>query len=550
MPEKPIQFHTTRLDNLRRKRSQWETQWEEVAERLLPAHKQTFHSRGLTNAFTPGRKNQEEVFDSTPALALQRFSAVIESLVTPQSATWHRVVPGEPRLRNNRRVRLYMDELNALLFRHRYRPAANFVGQSQKTYTGYGAYGNGLLFVDGQEDGSGLRYRNLHLGETYLVENHQGIVDAFYRAFHLEAQQIVSMFDQDGDTVPDNVKRAARDANRAGEEFEVVHVVSPRARFDPERVDALGMPWESLHFLPNDNAVLRESGFRRFPLAVARFAQFTNETYGRGPAQIVLPAIKVLNQEKKTVIKQGHRIVDPVLLAHDDGVVGTFSLRPGAINAGGVNSQGRPLVQPLPVGNIAVGQELMADERAIINDAFLLTLFQILVDTPQMTATEVLERAREKGMLIAPTAGRLQAEFLGPMIERELGVLFDQGLLPPPPPVLLETGGEFQIEYDNPLSRMTRAENAAGFMRSLDTALNFVQITQDLSSLDWFNLDVAMPAIQDINGAPTSWTRSFEEVQAIRAERARLEEEQRVVQAAPQLAGAAKAISGIPENQR
>ena len=36
----------------------------------------------------------------------------------------------------------------------------------------------------------------------------------------------------------------------------------------------------------------------------------------------------------------------------------------------------------------------------VINDAFLVTLFQILTETPEMTATEVIERTREKGALL------------------------------------------------------------------------------------------------------------------------------------------------------
>lgn len=52
-----------------------------------------------------------------------------------------------------------------------------------------------------------------------------------------------------------------------------------------------------------------------------------------------------------------------------------------------------------------------------------ITLFQILVDNPQMTATEAMLRAQEKGQLLAPTAGRIQAEFLGTLILRKLTLL-------------------------------------------------------------------------------------------------------------------------------
>lgn len=239
----------------------------------------------------------------------------------------------------------------------------------------------------------------------------------------------------------------------------------PRSDVDPTKADYRGMDFASYYVALAGKTLLAESGYRSFPYAISRYTTAPGEIYGRSPAMLALPAIKTLNEEKKTLLKQGHRTVDPVLLTHDDGVLDGFSLRPGAINPGGVSMDGRPLVHALPVGNLAVGKDMMDDERLVINDAFLVTLFQILVDTPQMTATEVLERAREKGALLSPTMGRQQSEFLGPMIARELDVLMRQSLLPPLPGVLIEAQGEYKIEYDSPLSRAQRAEEAAGISR-------------------------------------------------------------------------------------
>lgn len=543
--ERGVDFHLQRLDNLRSDRSNWEGQWEEAAARLIPAHRGTFFGRGLNK--THGQKNTELMFDATAALALQRFAAVMESLATPQGQAWHRLVPSEVELKDNRQVRLYLDEVNRLLFMHRYRPKANFVGQIQKVYLSYGAYGNGCLFVDELADGQlpGLRYRTLHLGEAYFQENHQGIVDTMYRSFRLTAAQIVEMFDAQG-TVPKSVREALGQANKTTETWEIVHAVYPRMEIEPGRMDAMAMPFASEYIFVQEQSYLARGGYMTFPAPLTRYVQFAGEVYGRGPAQLVLPAIKVLNAQKRTVLKQGHRAVDPVLLAHDDGVAGAFSLRPGAFNTGAVNAQGRPLVQPLPVGNLAVGKEMMDDERQVINDAFLITLFQILIqDKSRMTATEVLERVREKGMLVAPTTGRMQAEFLGPLIERELDLLGRLGVLPPMPPILAEAGAGFNIEYDAPMSRMARAENAAGFMRSLDHALGIFQATQDPSVLDWFDFDEAMPAILDINGSPTRWTRSLEAVEELRAQRAQQMQEQQALEAAPAAASMMKTASDM-----
>jgi hypothetical protein len=157
-----------------------------------------------------------------------------------------------------------------------------------------------------------------------------------------------------------------------------------------------------------------------------------------------------------------------------------------------------------------------------------------------MTATEVMERTREKGILMAPTVGRQQDEYLGPLIEREIDVLNRAGLLPPMPEVLLEAGGEYRVVYDSPLSKAQRAEEAAGLMRTIEMSLNVVNVTQNPEPLDHFNWDVIVPEISDIQGVPARWMKDPKIVQAMRQQRAQQAQEQALVQAAP---GAAAMVS-------
>jgi hypothetical protein len=539
------QFHLQKLDTLRSERGNWEVQWEEAASLVIPSHRNSFQSRGMDNAFgASGQKKTELQFDANASIACQRFSAVMESLSMPQNSTWHLLKPVDKLLMRNRAARRFFDDLNEVLFSYRYRPAANFVGNSQQVFMGMGAYGNGILFIDKPEDQKGLRYRNLHLGECYFVENHAGIVDTLYRPFRLSARQIKQMFVPPGDAIPEAVEEAAKNPSQAEKKFEILHCIYPRADYDPRRVDPKGMAFASLYIFCQNKQLIRESGYNSFPAPTARYTQAPGEVYGRGPAQWVLPAIKLLNQEKKAFIKQAHRVLDPVLLAHDDGNLGGFSLKPGHLNPGGLNKDGKRMVDILPTGNLALSDKIMEMETSVIKDAFLITLFQILIDSPQMTATEVLERAREKGMLIAPTAGRFQAEFLGRLIERELDLLFQQGLVPPLPPILQDVeAAEYKIEYDSPMSRMQRAEKASGFMRALSTAAEYAKMTGDMEPLDHLNFDAAMPEILDINGAPAAWTRSKEEVEARRASRAEAQQAQQMIDAAPAAASVMKTVA-------
>ena len=543
MPESNVQFHIRRGDSLRSDRGVFNNHCEEVAQLVMPSHRNTFTGNGWTQ---PDAKKTDKQFDSTASIAVHRFASVFESLLTPQSSLWHRLVPAEPELKRSRPIRLYLDSVNDLLYRYRQRPIANYVSQSQMTYLSLGLYGNGSIFIDGAPNGKGMRYKNMHIGETYFAENHQGIVDTFYRFFKLTALQAVEWF---GDMVPDSIKSAAENATQGQKQFDFIHCVYPRKDYDSRRVDSQGLPFASLYISREGEIPVRESGYSSFPAPVSRYVQAPGETYGRGPAMMVLPGIKVLNEEKKAVIKQGHLALDPALIMFDDGMMSTVNRRAGATNSGGVSAEGRPLIQALPIGSLAVGEEMMKIEREAINDAFLITLFQILTENPQMTATEVLERTREKGMLIAPTAGRQQSELLGPQLERELDILASQGVLPPMPPLLAEAGGGYHVEYDSPMARMQRMENATGFMRSLDTASNYAKMTGDMTPLDWFDMDVAMPALLDINGAPVAWTATEEAVAAKRQQRAQAEQQRMAIENAGGLSGAAKVASDMQQQQ-
>lgn len=521
-------------------RGNWESHWEEIAERMYPAHRDIMR---LHQFSYPGQKKNEFIFDSTPVIALERFTAIITSLLTPENAMWHRLIPTDDYLAENREVRLWFEKANKVLWNQRRRPAANFMGQNIQTYESLGAFGTGLMFIDENRIQSGLRYRSLPLGSTFICENHQGQVDTVYRQYKADYTKLRDRFPED--MIPDEVKRQSEDSKNRPKEYTVIHCVRPNREYDPYRLDSFyGRPFMSAYILKETKTVLELSGYRSFPIPCGRYRQVPGEVYGRSPAMSALPATKTLNEEKKTILKQGHRTVDPVLLAHDDGVIDGFSMRPGALNFGGVNEDGRALIHTLPVGNVAIGKDMMDDERAIINDAFLVNLFQILTENPRMTATEVIERTREKGILLAPTIGRQQSEYLGPMVEREVDILMDQGLLPPMPQILLEAEGEYRVEYDNPMSRAARSEEAAGLIRSLETTLNIVNTTGDPEPLDYYDWDKIVPEVNQVNGTPEGWMRSKEDVAARRAARAEQADQQQLMEGAKPAAELIKATNG------
>jgi hypothetical protein len=518
-------------------------QWEETAELIAPNYRNTFF---YGNRDWPGQKKTFRQIDATGMMANAKFAAICDSLLTPRNMFWHGLEAEHDYLKKDKDTRLWFDDAKNALFRARYAATANFAGQNYQSYQLLGAFGNGPLFVDtlfsltGQH---GLRYRCLPVGEVYLRDNHQGQINGFIRWYRLTASQIHEKWP---DSFPEILRPALE--RQLQTPFDLLHRVCPRSDYDQDRLDYKGKPYASYNICIAGECLLSEGGYNTFPLPISRYCQAPGEVYGRGPAQDVLPALKTLNAQKSTFLKQGHRAADPVLLTADNGIL-DLNQRPGATNIGGMSQDGKRLVDILPTGNIQISKEMMAEEKLLINDSFLVTLFQILTETPQMTATEVIERTNEKGILLAPTVGRQQSEYLGPLIDRELDILAQLRMLPPMPPLLKEAKGAYHAVYTAPISRAMKAQEAAGFIRTVESVKELVNITGDPSLLDPFNFDVAIPAIAEIQAVPESWMATDSEIKVKRGNRAKTQAQQAQIQALPAQAAMLKAQAVVQKNQ-
>lgn len=532
-------------------RNTYAGQLEEAARLIWPEYTNTFFYGSYS---WPGMKRTQAQIDASGMLALHRFAAIVDSLLTPSNQEWHALEADDDYVMKDRDTRLYFAQLTRLLFKYRRNPLANFRGQNNTRWRQTGAFGNATMLIDAFDGRhfhgfKGIRYKSLPFGETFFAENHQGIVVYLDRWFRLTAAQCKERFGY----IPPQLQTAYDQGSLWPYNF--VHAVKPRDDYDPKRMDERGLPFSS-HYVSIEGQCLMAppGGYSTFPYAVHRYDVAPREVYGRGPAQMVLPALKTLNAQKAIFLKQGHRAADPVLLTADDGITST-NLIPGAVNKGGVSPDGKELIRILPTGEIQIVKEMMAEERGIIDDMFLVSLFKVLSEHPNMTATQVIELVNEKGMLVAPTLGQ-QEPALSLQIEREIDVLSRQRLLPPMPARLREAKGEYQVVYTSPLALSQRANKAAGFMRVVETAKEIVNITQDPKYLDWANFDVALPAIARDQSVDEAWINSQKDMDKQRTSRAKLQQQDMAIKALPNQAAMisaqakmAKAQPGVAPNQ-
>lgn len=522
-----------RLKKLRAERWNFDTTWERIARVVLPT------SIGFTTKYAPGTNINTEIFDSTAQLALPRFASAIDTLITPQTSTWHQLMPKDKTLAYRDDVRRFCDDLNALLFRVRYAPKANFASRAFETYMSLGAFGNGILYIHDAKPG--IRYISIHLSEIWFDEDSNGQIDTAYWVHEYTARQAMQKW---ADKLPARIKELAE--KDPGAKLKFCKAVYPRTDRDPFARDAKNMPYADCTFmLWDEEVIVEESGYRTFPFAVARYVTAPRETYARGPAHDALSDILMLQEMMKTSLRSGQLAVDPPNLAADADSLDPFAMRCGAVNFGYLSPDGKPLIQPYISGaKPQFTLEMMNEARQSINGAFLINLFQVLVETgsDRKTATEVLALQQEKGALLGPIGGRLRSEFLGRIIEREIDILFHAGAINPDAvPDVLRDEGELDIEYDSPLTHAMKAEEGIGILRTLEIAGQMAQIDQNV--LKAVNTQRAFRRMADINGAPPDILFSEDEMAAMAQQEQLQQQAQLALQAAPVIADTAKTLA-------
>ena len=539
-------------------RTPHEADWRKAAAYCLPAHYGSWSTEGPATFTQSAAAARRIAYDTTGFRSLPKYKAILERLTIPSSSTWHGLTASNQELRKMYQVRKYFDEVRDVLFRLRGHPQANFRSAMSEVFGAMGVYGNGPVFI-GRSDVSairprgGFKYVPAPLRDVFFLVDDEGNVYAVFRRFWLNARQFKIKF-KDTPMPPLVQAEASKKDPSESRMFEFVHYVCvcDHGDFDPEALDTRRHPIRGNYIAVDDKVFIGdEHGYASMPYRIPRPDTVAGTPYGFSPAILSLAAMGSASMMKKTVLKQGQKAVDPVLLAHDDGVMnGTVDQRPGAVNYGGVDAKGSLLIQKLPMGDFRVAEVMMADERKDIEDSFFVTLFQILTETPEMTATEVVERVAEKAALLAPTMGRIQSELLGPMIQREIEIATELGEMPEMPPELVEAEGDYEVIYTSPQAKGMYAEEVSGFMRSFEWASNAAQLMQDPSVLDPFNLQAAIPEITEYMGAPARWMNdpaAQEEKAGARNEQAQNAE---LLKNAPALASAAKTMSDMEQPRR
>jgi hypothetical protein len=492
-------------------RALFDSYWEDAARFVWP------NQKDFTGNVPPtqGVKKNEEIYNDTPTGNAKKYAAVLEALLTRRSTRWHRMAARDETLRRVPRVRAYYEAVATDLFAVRQAREAGCYSALAQCYRADGVFGNDALWIDERVDPvtrqrEGIRYRAMPIRDVWVGRGWQDEINRAFVRYQLEAGELVRKFDPA--RIPQRWIDKAQ--SKPTEKATLLTALLPNPSYEPR--SPFSRAWSATELLLDERTALSEASdaYHELPLIYTSGERAPWETYGRGVAMDVLPTIKTLNQIVKDALRAAEKMADPPLLVRDDGVLGVsraVRLRSGGITRGGIDKNGRPMVQALHTGGSIQGAiEMLEYLERKLDRHFLVDLFTLLVERPQMTAAEILERSSEKGMFVGPIIGTHQEQKLAPMVRREYGLRARQGSLPEMPPELVEAGGQYELEYETPAQQLQRAGETAAIEQTLASLIPLGQV--DPRALEIVDLEKTGRRIAELRGYPSDLIRSERQV--------------------------------------
>lgn len=532
-----LQQYRRRLTALKRERAGWLSVWRDIQKFIAPDTGRLDETKR-----DDGHRRDEKIIDGSATRAWRTLAAGWQSGTSSPSQPWFELAPAAEELAGDPEIRAWLvkcrDVIRDIMQRSNVYRALHSLREEN------GAYGTavGILMPDFD---TVVHMHALTAGEYCLATDYKGNVNTMYREMMMTVDQLVRQFGMDA------VSTSVRNCYRNGDldrPFNVVHVIEPRPLNERGRPGMMGAPFKECYFeqTTTAEAVLWESGYRRFPVIASRWIVNGNNVYGTSPARDALGDVKQLQHaqfRKGQAIDYKTRppLQGPARLKGDPGAFlpGGFSPLDRA-DGDGVRTV---FESSLDLADLTADIE---DTRRRISRAFYEDLFRMVADLDRsgVTARQIAEQHAEKMALLGPVVERDQTECLGPLVEMIFEHAMEAGLLPPPPERMQNQA--LQVKYVSVLAQAQKQSSAAAVDRLVATTASLTEVWPDAA--DNINPDEVVNEYADVLGTNPNITRSPDEVAEIRARRAQAQQaaqqaEQQAQQAAIEKDQAAAAAS-------
>lgn len=406
-------------------------------------------------------------------------------------------------------------------------------------------FGDAVLGIQLNRTRDTLLYQTHHTRDVVWMEDSSGKICLVGRKWRPGAAELVRIF---GDRVHPKVKEVA--AKRPFEEIEVLHIVVEAELYD---APPSGKPRWSLYIdTQNASHVIEQIPIYGRIYRIPRWRTIGSQ-YSMSPATIIaLPEARLLQAMALTLLEAGEGIVNPPLLATVDAVRSDIALYPGGITwldneyDEKLGEALRPLLKD--TRGMPLSQELNADTRAILKEAFYLNKLTLPRSEGDMTAFETAKRVEEYIRGALPLFEPLETEDNGQVCEETWDLLQRGGAFGSPweMPKKLR-GAPIDFRFESPLHEAIERQKAIRWVEAKQVVLDAAQLDRNAPAV--LN---AMKGLRDVLQGlrtPAAWIRDEIEVQEVTDANAALEGAAAALAAAEQTSTVAANIGAATKDQ-
>ena len=532
MPDQKAQFIISDLDQMISERSKYNNVYSDCYKVTYPLRGSGFISPIDLNE---SRALDADIFDTTAVDSVRLLASTIMTGMTPAQAIWiNYFVHG---LEDDREAQMWLEKAAQLQWIHTH--ASNFDSINYECIVDIICSGMFAMFVEDTGNGE-LHFSEWAIASTYFRSSkYNGPVDIVRRVFEMTAEQAVNAYPN----ISEQTRRLAM--SKPQEKIELIYSIEPRSvKMDADTNLAINLPIASYIIERKTKKVIEESGFHEMPVMIPRWMLINPCTsLGIGPVKDALPAIRTLNKLVEFELANCDIAVAGMWLAIDDGVLNPRTIKIGPRKVIAANSPDS--LTPLKAAadfniTFSKAQDLQGQIRKTLMADQLVPR-----EGPAMTATEVIERIKIIRQLLGPVYGRMQAEYLAPLVTRVFGIMRRANKFGEIPASL--SGKDIQIKYVSPLARAQKMDEVAAIERLAQNVMTMAQV--DPSALDIFNSDEAIRQAAYALNAPAGVLNSKEDVQHTREVRAEQQKQQLAHQQGIEQAQAAAQLGKIQTPQ-
>lgn len=412
-----------RFEKARGRKALWHDTYQDAQEYAAP-HRETFEDE------TVGQKKDgaQKVFDSTAQDAVMSGVSNLHSSLTPPMKRWIELKAGVA-LEGDDKLDAALKSITDVLFSHLHN--SNFDTQVVESYQDLFIGTGALLVFEGTKD-KPFDFVNVPLSQLYLEEGPHGRIDTAFRKFQLTARNVTKQWpDASMTTYMKDCMDQKPDEPMCFIEATIPEKVEVVDKVTKQLVEVDGYKYYVIEEKTKEKIV--ERSLSSSPWIIFRWANLPGEIYGRGPVLTALPAIKTLNEQVKILLQSASIATLGMYTVADDGIVNLDNIKLGGgalipVTSNGSQVQG-PTLAPLPTpGNPNLAQLIIENQQTQIK--------RILfgdplgdVNLPVKTATEVSLRQQELAKRIGSAFGKLQYEFISPLVNRLLDILDNLDLI-------------------------------------------------------------------------------------------------------------------------